>query len=79
MAKLHAFQRDQQDEQAGPAPPSNVAFAACDNVDELIKRLSAAETELAASKVNHLAINPVAGEPVAYIATRDFIDALPRD
>lgn len=79
MTKLHAFQRDQQDEQAGPAATSQVAFAACDNVDELVKRLRAAETELAASKVDHLAINPVAGEPVPYISIHDFIAALPRD
>jgi hypothetical protein len=80
LGKLQTFQRAQS---PGASPDSSsspkIAFATCDNAAELINRLSAAEIELTASKVSHLAINPAPSEPIAYIAIRDFIAALPRD
>jgi hypothetical protein len=80
LGKLQTFQKAQS-AIASPdlAFPLEVAFATCDNAEELISRLKAAELELAASKVSHVAINPAPGEPIAYIAIRDFIAALPRD
>jgi len=80
LAKLHAFQQSQPTN-APPdlAFPLEVAFATCHNASELIDRLNAAEKELAASKVDHLAINPSPGEPVPYISIRAFIEALPRE
>jgi hypothetical protein len=79
-AKLQAFQQDQlARRQEDIAFPLEVAFAACHNYDELIDRLSIAETELAASGIHHLAINPAPGEPAAYISILEFIEALPRE
>ncbi|HEX3599536.1 MAG TPA: hypothetical protein VHU84_05300 [Lacipirellulaceae bacterium] len=80
LAKLQSFQQSQPTN-APPdfAFPLEVAFATCQNASELIDRLSAAEKELAASKVAHLAINPRPGEPVPYISIRAFIEALPRE
>lgn len=79
-ARLQAFQEDrvarQQDDIAFPL---EVAFATCHSYDELIDRLTKAESELAASGIHHLAINPAPGEPAAYITIREFIAALPRD
>jgi hypothetical protein len=79
LGKLHTFQKAQAGASPDLAFPLEVAFATCDNAEELISRLKAAEIELAASKVSHLAINPAPGEPVPYIAIRDFIAALPRE
>ena len=59
--------------------PLEVAFATCHNHDELVDRLTTAESELAASGIHHLAINPAPGGPAAYIAIREFIEALPRE
>jgi hypothetical protein len=79
LGKLHAFQQAQSTNASSDvASPREVAFATCDNAEQLVDRLKAAEIELAASKVGHLAINPTSGEPVAYISIRDFIAALPR-
>lgn len=80
LGKLQTFHQAQSSGAApGSASPPKVAFATCDNAQQLISRLQAAERELAASKVSHLAINPAPGEPVAFIAIRDFIAALPND
>jgi len=80
LGKLQVFQKAQSaSASAGSAAPTKVAFATCDNAQQLISRLQAAERELAASKVSHLAINPAPDEPVPFIAIRDFIAALPND
>jgi hypothetical protein len=80
LGKLHTFQLAQPaGASADLAFPLKVAFATCDNAEELINRLNAAEKELSASKVTHLAINPTPGEPVPYITIREFVAALPRD
>jgi hypothetical protein len=79
-AKLQAFQQDQVARQPSDiAFPQEVAFAACRNYDELIDRLTTAESELAASGIHHLAINPAPGEPAGYISIREFIEALLRE
>ena len=79
-AKLQAFQEDQLSRQKSEiAFPMEVAFAACRNYDELVDRLTTAESELAAAGIHHLPINPVPGEPAAYISIREFIEALPRE
>src|SRR3954470_23961425 len=59
FAKLHGFLQSQPTN-APPdlAFPLEVAFATCHDASELIDRLNVAEKELAASKVDHLAINP---------------------
>jgi hypothetical protein len=80
LGKLQTFHRAQSAAASSePAFPLKVAFATCDNADELINRLTAAEIELSASKVTHLAINPAPGEPVPYITIREFVAALPRE
>jgi hypothetical protein len=79
-AKLQAFRQDQAARrQSDIAFPLEVAFAVCHNYDELIDRLTTAESELAATGIQHLAINPAPGEPAAYITIREFIEALPRE
>jgi hypothetical protein len=79
-AKLQAFQEDKlARQQSDIAFPMEIAFAVCRNYDELIERLNTAESELAASGIHHLAINPAPGEPTAYITIREFIEALGRE
>jgi hypothetical protein len=77
LNKLQAFQQEQcRNEDRDIAFPLEVTFLTCHTRDELVDRLNAAETELASWGVHHLAIDPEAGQPIAYISIRDFIDAL---
>jgi hypothetical protein len=77
---LQSFQQDpQQLQQNGMAFPLEVACVACHTYQEIIDRLNVAEAELAASGVHHIAINPGAGQFVAYTTIREFIEALPHN
>lgn len=80
VATLQAFERSQRLQlKNAPDIPMQVAFIKCDDRDELISRLIAAKRDLAATDVQHLAINPITGQPIAFIGIADFVAALRAD
>jgi hypothetical protein len=62
-------------------PPKNVQVAVdtIEDYDGLIDRLKRGEADLAKSGIMHICIDPVPGQPVMYIAIREFIEQLPRE